>query len=281
VSRRPGRTRGVAESWIDAEPREGKDAGGFSISVGGDASRIFVNYLPVYDLMSVLAHEIGHSYQNLVVAEQGRTPLQAPPDDVPAPTGFPMTLAETVSTMGEALVQRAARAEAAPAEEAAILDGWLQTFSSTVFGIYPRFILEREVFARRRERELSPRELGEIMTAAWHEVAGDAIDPASISAMEWTKTHFYIEDLWYYNFPYAFGVLFAVGLLAVRDAKPDGFFERFDLLLADSGMAEAAELAAPFGIDLRDPAFWRKSLERYRADVERLEALAEELAPAE
>lgn len=267
--------RAFVEGWIDAEPREGKDAGGFSTGVGGDESRIFLNYLPVYDQMGVLAHELGHSYQNVAVHERGRTPLQAPPDDVPSPLGFPMTLAETASTICEALVQRAARERATPAQEIAILDGWLQSFSSLVFGIYARFILEREVFARRAERELSPSELEAIMRGAWQEVAGDAIDPATISGSDWTKPHFFLDTLWYYNFPYAFGVLFAIRLLAARDANPDGFNERFDGLLADSGMTDAAELAARFGLDLRAPAFWRTSLDAYRADVARYEALAE------
>jgi oligoendopeptidase F len=265
--------RAFAEGWIDAEPREGKDAGGFSTGVGGDESRVFLNYLPVYDQMGVLAHELGHSYQNVAVHERGRTPLQAPPDDVPSPLGFPMTLAETASTICEALAQRAARAGATPAQEIAILDGWLQSFSSLVFGIYARFILEREVFARRAERELSPSEIEGIMKGAWREVAGDAIDPATISGTDWTKSHFFIDTLWYYNFPYAFGVLFAVGLLAARDTNPDGFNERFDALLADSGMTDAADLAARFGLDLRDPVFWRTSLDAYRADVARYEAL--------
>lgn len=271
--------RCFAESWIDAEPREGKDSGGFSASVGGDASRIFVNYLPVHEMMSVLAHEIGHSYQNLVVAERGRTPLQAPPDDVAAPTGFPMTLAETASTLCETLVQPASRRGVTPAQEAALLDGWLQSFSSLVFGTHARFIMEREVFSRRQERELSPDELDELMAAAWHEVAGDALDPETVSATDWTKSHFFIDDLWYYNYPYAFGVLFAAGLLADQDRNPSGFYDRFDDLLADSGMIDAPELAARFGIDLRDPVFWRTSLDTYRAEVTRLEELAATLAP--
>jgi oligoendopeptidase F len=86
--------------------------------------------------------------------------------------------------------------------------------------------------------------------------------------------HFFIDSLWFYNFPYAFGALFALGLLAVREAEPDGFMERFDTLLADSGMREATELAADFGIDLSDPAFWRASLDSSCDDVERYEALS-------
>jgi oligoendopeptidase F len=65
-----------------------------------------------------------------------------------------------------------------------------------------------------------------------------------------------------------------MGLLAVHDAQPDGFFPRFDALLADSGMKSAAELAAPFGINLRSVEFWRSGLQGFREDVDRFEILA-------
>ena len=265
--------RAYAESWIDAEPREGKDGGGFCAPVGGNASRIFMNYLPVYDSMCTIAHELGHAYHTLVGAEKGRTPLQVPPDDVPSPLIFPMTLAETASTVCEVLAQRAARAEASPEEEIAIIDGWLSDFASTIFGIHARFLLEQEVFARRRDGDVSAAEVKEIMAESWAFVLGDAIDPATISKYDWTKPHYYIEELWYYNFPYAFGALFAMGLLAVHDAQPDGFFPRLEDLLADSGMKNAADLAAPFGIDLRAIDFWRSGLQSFRDDVDRFEEL--------
>ena len=113
---------------------------------------------------------------------------------------------------------------------------------------------------------------------AWREVAGDAIDPATIRSTGWTIPHLFIDNVWFYNFPYAFGMLFGLGLLAVRDADPERFFDRFDTLLADSGMREANELAADFGIDLRDPAFWRASLDTFRADVDRYDSLSQLIA---
>jgi oligoendopeptidase F len=266
--------RAFAQQWIDAEPRPGKDGGAFSMPVGGDESRVFANYLPVYDWMSALAHELGHSYHCAVTVQKGRTFLQAPMEMTGSPMTFPMTLAETASTICEAIVQRAARAGATPAQEVALLDGWLQALSLNVFGTLPLFNLERAIFAARRQRELSATELTELAANAWREVAGDAIDPATVRGFIWTIPHLFIDLIWYYNFPYAFGMLFGLGLLAARDAQPDGFFARFDELLADSGMSDAAELAARFGIDLRDPAFWRSSLDVYRADVARYEDLA-------
>ena len=265
--------RAYRENWIDAEPRQGKNGGGFSIGVGGEATRIFMNYLPVYDQMSTLAHELGHSYHSSVAALAGRTPLQNPPDDLPAPVAFPMTLAETASTFCEALAQRAARAEAKGAQALSLLDSWLIAYSATVFDTHARFLVEQQVFATRAERTLSPSELTEITREAWLTVTGDAVDPETVAVYRWTKPHYFIEEIAYYNYPYAFGLLFALGLLAVKDREPVGFYQRLDVLLADSGMRTANELAAGFGIDLHDPGFWRGGFSGYRADIARYESL--------
>ena len=267
--------RAFRENWIDAEPRQGKDGGGFSIGVGGEATRIFMNYLPVYDQMSTLAHELGHSYHSSVAALAGRTPLQNPPDDLPAPVAFPMTLAETASTFCEALAQRAARAEATGEQVLSLLDSWLIAFSATVFDTHARFLVEQQVFATRAERTLSPSELTEITREAWLTVTGDAVDPETVAVYRWTKPHYFIEEIAYYNYPYAFGLLFALGLLAVKDREPDGFYQRLDALLADSGMRTANDLAAGFGIDLHDPEFWRGGFKGYRADIAEYESLVD------
>jgi oligoendopeptidase F len=140
------------------------------------------------------------------------------------------------------------------------------------------FAFEQALFATRAQRELSPPEIEAIMATAWHDVVDDAVDPETVWSMSWTMGHFFIDNLWFYNFPYAFGALFALGLLAVREAEPDRFLDRFDTLLADSGMREADELAAGFGIDLRDPAFWRASLNGFRADVDRYDSLNRSIA---
>jgi pepF/M3 family oligoendopeptidase len=271
--------RAFAEQWIDAGPRPGKDGGAFSFPVGDDESRIFLNYLPVYGWMSTLAHELGHSYQTAVVVEAGRTMLQAPAD-VAAPTVFPMALAETASTFCEALVQQEVREQVTGAEEVALLDGWLQSLTLSVFGILPYFLFEQDVFATRRQRELAAQEIEALMISARRRVTGDAVDPDTLPSTSWVAPHFFIDTLCFYNFPYAFGMLFSVGLIAARERDPEGFFARFDTLLADSGMREAADLAAPFGIDLRDPAFWRTSLDVFRTDLKRYEELADEMAPA-
>ena len=264
--------RAFAERWLDVEPRLGKEGGAFCTGVGGDASRILLNYLPVTSWMSTIAHELGHAYHNFVVDQQGRTFLQATPEF--GPVAFPLTLAETASTLCEVLSLRAAAAMAAPDDELARLEVWLQSFTLSTFGVMPLFAFERALFAARAERELSSAEMESLMAAAWRDVVGDAIDPDTVWSHAWTMSHFIGDTVWYYNFPYAFGMLFALGLLAARDADPGGFLGRFELLLADAGMREARELAAGFGIDLTTSAFWRTAFEAFRGDVDRYEALA-------
>ena len=269
--------RAFSERWIDAEPRVGKDGGAFCTAIQGDASRIFANYLPVFSWTSILAHELGHAYHNFIIVERKRSFLQASPDFGPAT--LPMTLAETASTICETIVQRGARsAVTSPAEELALLEESLQSVSLNTFGIMPMFEFEQGVFVTRAQRELSPPELEAGMATAWRDVAGDTVDPDTVWSMSWTMSHFFIDTVWFYNYPYAFGALFALGLLAVRETEPDGFLDRFDRLLADSGMREADELAADFGIDLRDTAFWRASLDTFRDDVARYEELTRVVA---
>jgi oligoendopeptidase F len=138
--------RAFAERWIDAGPRVGKDGGAFCAAIQNDESRILANYLPVFSWTSILAHELGHAYQNFVIVERRRTCLQASPDFGPAM--FPMSLAETASTICETIVQRGARdAATSPAEELALLEESLQSLTLNTFGIIPPFAFEQAVFA--------------------------------------------------------------------------------------------------------------------------------------
>jgi oligoendopeptidase F len=70
-----------------------------------------------------------------------------------------------------------------------------------------------------------------------------------------------------------FGLLFSMGLYARFRDDPAPFRAAYDDLLATTGMADAASLAARFGIDVRAPAFWRGSLDLVAEDVARFEAL--------
>ncbi len=160
-------------------------------------------------------------------------------------------------------------------EEIALLDGGLQAVAFNVFYTAFLFAFEREVFAARQRRDLSVDELNALMVESQRDIFGDALDPQTFNPLSWARApHFFLEDLWFYNFPYAFGMLFGQGLWVRREADPAGFVATFDDLLASTGMVEAATLAHRFGIDLRSPDFWRSSFDGFRSDVDRFEVLA-------
>ena len=81
------------------------------------------------------------------------------------------------------------------------------------------------------------------------------------------KGHYFTP---FYNWPYTFGLLFGIGLYARYRDDPDRFRAGYDDLLSATGMDDAAGLAARFGIDVRDQAFWTASLDVLRGPHRRL-----------
>ena len=254
--------RAFREGWIDAPPRPGKRGGAFCMGVRPGESRILMNFDENLDSVSTLAHELGHAYHNLCL--QSRPPLER---------GYPMTLAETASIFCETLTVGAALEQAEGAEKLSILETQLIGHAQVVVDIHSRFLFERAVFEKRAERDLSPRELSELMLWAQRETYGDGLTDDLHPYMWAVKPHYYGSS--FYNYPYTFGLLFGLGLYARYQQDPEGFRAGYDDLLADAGLYDAATLAARFGIDTRDEGFWTGSLDVIRGHITDYEALAQ------
>jgi oligoendopeptidase F len=86
----------------------------------------------------------------------------------------------------------------------------------------------------------------------------------------WTwKPHYYSPQFAFYNYPYTFGLLFATGLYAIYAQRGAAFVPEYMQLLTSTGEAKPADLAARFGINIRDQAFWQSSLDVLGSRVER------------
>jgi oligoendopeptidase F len=145
-----------------------------------------------------------------------------------------------------------------------------------VVDITSRFLFESTVFEGRTKRELSVVELNAAMLDAQKQTYGDGLDEAVLHPYMWAvKGHYYSSARSFYNYPYMFGLLFGLGLYAIYRRDPQGFTERYDALLASTGLADAATLAAGMGIDIRSPDFWRASLGIVRDDIDRFEKLSQ------
>lgn len=253
--------RSHRENWTDAEPRSGKIDGAFCMLVQGDESRILMNFKPSFGSVSTLAHELGHGYHNLCL--KSRTALQRV---------TPNTLAETASIFCETIIRQAAQSQGSPQERLAVLEASLQGSTQVVVDITSRFDFESAVFKARDTGTLRAKEYCDLMTAAQLGTYGDGLDAAMLHPYMWAaKPHYYGKS--FYNFPYMFGLLFALGLYAIYQQEPEPFRAKYDDLLSSTGKADAATLASTFGIDVRRSAFWEGSLSTIKKDVDDFEAI--------
>jgi pepF/M3 family oligoendopeptidase len=251
--------RAFEERWIDAEPRVGKEGGAYCTGLLPGISRVFMNFDGSFTSVSTLAHELGHAYHNLNLAE--RTPIQRM---------TPSTLAETASIFCETLTFDAALQDASTEERIALLDTALERDLQTVVDIHSRFLFEKAVFERRQERDLTVAELKQLMTDAQRQTYGPDLEP--LHPYMWAvKGHYYGPT--FYNYPYTFGLLFGVGLYARYLEDPEGFRRQYDDFLSSTGMADAATLGVRFGADVTDIGFWRAGLDVVRRHIEEFERL--------
>ncbi len=258
--------RAFGERWIDAEVRDGKRGGAYCAGVESDVSRIMMNFDGSADSVSTLAHELGHAFHNVALAT--RTPLQQ---------RTPMALAETASIFCETLLfEHARRSSENPAQRLALLDTNLVGSSQVVVDIHSRFLFETELCARRRRTTLSPNELSGLMLETQAVAYGDGLHPDHRHRYMWAvKPHYFTP---FYNWPYTYGLLFGLGLYSRYQDDRAEFIAGYGDLLASTGMADAATLAARFDIDVRDQAFWDASLDVVRAQIDDYVDLVETLA---
>jgi oligoendopeptidase F len=256
--------RNFAERWIDAEPRAGKRGGAYCMSVPGiDESRILANFDGSFEQLMTLAHELGHAWHN--ECQTGLPMLRR---------GSPSTLAETASIFCETLVAESSLATASQTEQLMILEAQLANAAQVCVDISSRYLFETAVMERRPQGELSAEEFTEILHAAQRETYGDAVAAGTYHPYMWLwKPHYYSHDENFYNFPYAFGHLFSLGLYAIFQKEGTSFVPRYNALLRDTAQDMAAPLAERFGLNIREREFWRGSLRVVARMIDRYETL--------
>jgi oligoendopeptidase F len=249
-------------NWIDAEPRAGKVGGAYMTDFPlSEEARIMANFDGSFSALSTLAHELGHGYHSHKL--EGYRYLNR---------GYPMTLAETASTFCETIVYNAAIDGAAKEERPALIEGLLMENTQVIVDILSRFYFERELFTRRKEGEVSSDELCEIMIDAQKKTYGDGLDAEELHPYMWAvKGHYYSVDLAFYNYPYAFGQLFAMGLYAQFRKDPEGFPARYEQVLKNTGLMSAVDVCAASGFDIESESFWTEGLEMLEPFVRQFE----------
>ncbi|MDD3191179.1 MAG: M3 family oligoendopeptidase [Bacilli bacterium] len=251
--------RAFDEDWIDYLPKAGKSGGAFCASnYALKESRILTNFNGSIGDISTIAHELGHAYHNFNIFEERVTN-----------TNYPMPIAETASILCETIVKRAAFAEATSKEEKlGLIEQELQDATQVIVDILSRYLFETEVFKRCEQEFLNEKALNQIMLQAQKEAYGDGLDPDFLNEGMWiNKSHYYSTGRSFYNFPYAFGLLFAKGIYAQYQTKGSAFVDDLKKLLRNTGKSNLMDVAGLIGIDITKVDFWRSSLEVIKEDV--------------
>lgn len=253
------------EEWIDVEPRKGKSGGAFCANVLSlKESRVLLNYTGKLNNAITLAHELGHAFHNSNLFNEKVLNI-----------GSPMPLAETASIFCETIVKKAALKNADKEARFGILEVAIQGYSQVIVDIYSRFLFESKLFERRKQGALSPDEIKALMIEAQKESYGDGLDPDVLHPYMWmNKTHYYIPDMDYYNFPYAFGLLFAKGLYAKYKTSGDTFVAKLNELLSSTGKMPVVDVAKLLDIDVTDKAFWTASLNEIAGEIDEFISLS-------
>ena len=257
-------------NWIDPFPRAGKTGGAYDIYMPKiRESRVFANFDGTYDGVSTFAHELGHAWHDHVVSVK------------PAMLrSYPMTLAETASIFSEFIVFKGAVEQASEDQKVAIIEQFVQSACQVCVDILCRFYFEREVFEKRRDGELMPDEMSAIMIDCQKKTYGDGLDENLLHPYMWAvKGHYYSTGFSFYNYPYAFGQLFGLGLYnrSLTDKSGRPFYEKYNELLSLTGQLPAEQVAASAGIDITDPAFWQEGMDIIASYAKQLEELADRL----
>jgi pepF/M3 family oligoendopeptidase len=245
--------------WIDVEPRPGKVGGAFCSNqpqIG--QSRILTNFTGSLSDILTLAHELGHGFHGEVIK-----------DNAPLHWSYPMPLAETASIFCEAIVnQYLLKTIDDDHLKLFVLENALQGDTQVIIDILSRYYFETELF-KEATKPVPASSLKKWMLEAQEKAYGKGLHKEIRHPYMWLmKPHYYSAGLNFYNFPYAFGLLFGKGLYGLYENNRNPFVKQYETLLALTTKASVEDVAKTMNIDVTDTAFWHQSLNVVKKDIE-------------
>jgi oligoendopeptidase F len=253
------------ERWIDAPVRPHKRGGAFcATTVPSLNPYVLLNFTATRRDVLTMAHELGHGLHAVLSAPQGVFHQSTP-----------LTLAETASVFGEALVF-GRMLDTAPDDTArlGLLAERLDGAVATVFRQMAMNRFEHLIHTgRRSEGELSVDRIGELWTESQAELFGDSLEMTDDYRMWWSYIPHFINTPGYV-YAYAYGLLLALSVYNRYREQGDSFAASYLELLAAGGSRAPREIAAIVGIDLADPGFWNSGLMLVEEQLTAAETLA-------
>ena len=260
--------RAFEENWIDFFPKEGKVGGAFCAGLDNYAqSRILTNFTGSLGDVQTLAHELGHAYHGQVCLNNAILNRD-----------YPMPLAETASILCQTLMAKKMIGDINdPFEKLTVVENSLQEDSQCVIDILSRYLFETDVLSKPISEPLNAEAMCEMMLKAQDNSYGDGLDKKYRHPYMWLcKGHYYSAGLNFYNWPYAFGLLYGKGLYKQYVKNKEEFVKNYDQMLMNTGMMSVEDVAAAMNIDVTKKDFWIESLKFIEEDIDLFEELLKE-----
>jgi oligoendopeptidase F len=253
------------EHWVDAPARPNKRGGAFcSYTVPSVHPYVLLNFTARRRDVLTMAHELGHGLHAALAQPQGIFHQSTP-----------LTLAETASVFGEALVFGRLLEEASDDKERLdLLADRIDGAVATVFRQVAMNRFEHLMHTRRRdEGELSVDRIAELWTESQAEMFGDSVEITDGYRMWWSYIPHFINTPGYV-YAYAYGQLLALSVYRRYLDEGTSFVPSYLKLLASGGSRSPEQLGEIVGIDLADPGFWDSGLELVEEQLKAAEDLA-------
>jgi oligoendopeptidase F len=233
--------------WIDSRLLPNKGGGAYCTGFAKSRTpRVFQSFMGSSQDISTLAHELGHAYHSWVMRDLSLVENK-----------YPMTLAETASIFSENILFQY-QIKHAKTEDEKLDVAWSMAEGavSLLLNIPTRYEFEKNFYEKRKEGFVSVNELSKLMGEAFTKWYGDTLSKPD--ELFWAhKMHFSFADVSFYNYPYTFGYLFSLSLMARRQSYGDNFHSKYVEILRDTGRMTAEDLVQKhLGEDITQEKFW-------------------------
>jgi oligoendopeptidase F len=251
---------------IDGEVRKGKQSGAFCASwQKGKSAYILQSFNGRVGDVYTQAHELGHAI-HAYLSSRAQKPMNCE---------IGSCIAECGSVFGELLLTDILLSNAKTREEKqVVLAGVLDEFGMAAFQVSARVWFEQSIYDAIEKGTFLD---GETVSSLWiisrDRIYGDLIEWLPEMKWEWTmKSHYYIPNYRFYNYPYVFAQLFVFALYRLYKEQGEAFIPKMRRILAAGSSKSPMELASEMGLDLSSEDFWMKGIQQAEDFLLQLEA---------
>ena len=266
---------GFRSRWVDWFPSPGKRSGAYSTGAYGIHPFQLQNFTGLYEEVSTLAHEAGHSMHSFL-ADRAQ----------PYPThDYPIFIAEVASTLNENLLVHSMLARATSDDERlALLGSYLDTLRTNLFrqGLFAEFELRIHEMAAKGE-PLNGENLSALYLQLVREYYGHDAGVCEVNdryRAEWAYIpHFYYD---FYVYQYSTSVVSSIklaeGIRAEAAAVPASTAKRdaYLKMLASGSSRYAFDMLKEAGVDMTTPAPFTAAMKEMNRILDAMEAILDQ-----